>query len=157
MYEGEKKLSLKNDYVFKRVFGKQENERITKALLEEIIESKISNIEIKSEIVTEKNLVDDKVGVLDIKDIIDMDSKALILKVYEFNDVVELSALKKEPHLITNYVYELASMLHNYYGKHRILTDDINISSQYLGLIKTVKITIKNALRLIGVSAPDKM
>ena len=71
MYEGEKKLSLKNDYVFKRVFGKQENERITKALLEEIIESKISNIEIKSDIVTEKNLVDDKVGVLDIKAIID--------------------------------------------------------------------------------------
>lgn len=92
-----------------------------------------------------------------IKNIIDADSKALLLKVYEFTGVVETAAIKKEPHLITNYVYELASMFHNYYGKHRILTDDKVISSENLGLIKTVKITIKNALRLIGVSAPNKM
>ena len=92
-----------------------------------------------------------------IKDAIDADSKALILKVYEFTNVIEASALKKEPHLITNYVYELASMFHNYYGKHRILTDDVNISEQRLGIIKSVGITINNALRLIGVKAPSKM
>lgn len=93
----------------------------------------------------------------DIKHMIDADSKALLLKVYEFTSVVESASLKKEPHLITNYVYEIASMFHNYYGKHRILTDDKVISSEMLGLIKTVQITIKNALKLIGVSAPDKM
>lgn len=91
------------------------------------------------------------------KNIIDVDSKALLLKVYEFTDVVESAALKKEPHLITNYAYEIASLFHNYYGKHRILTDDMVSSSEKLGLIKTVQITIKNALRLIGVNAPDKM
>lgn len=93
----------------------------------------------------------------DVNNITDMDSKALMLKVYEFMEVVKTSALKKEPHLITNYVYELASLFHNYYGKHRILTDDVSKSEQYLGLIKTVEITIKNALKLIGVTAPDKM
>lgn len=92
-----------------------------------------------------------------VKDIMDADSKALLLKVYEFIDVVETSAIKKEPYLITNYVYDLACLFHNYYGKHRILTDDRSLSSQRLGLIKTVQITIKNALRLIGVAAPDKM
>lgn len=92
-----------------------------------------------------------------IENVIDEDSKALILKVYEFSDVVSNAALKKEPHLITNYVYELASMFHNYYGKHRILTEDIKESEERLGLIKAVKITIKNALRLIGVKAIDKM
>ena len=93
----------------------------------------------------------------DVNNITDMDSKALMLKVYEFMEVVKTSVLKKEPHLITNYVYELASLFHNYYGKHRILTDDVSKSEQYLGLIKTVEITIKNALKLIGVTAPDKM
>ena len=87
----------------------------------------------------------------------DDDSKALALKVYEFALVVEASALKKEPHLITNYVYELASLFHNYYGKHRILTDDIKVSSERLSLVKAVQITIKNALKLIGVEAVDKM
>ena len=94
---------------------------------------------------------------MDIKDIFDNDAKQLLLKVYEFVDVVKASAMKKEPHLITNYVYDLAAMLHNYYGKHRILTDDVNVSSQRLSLIKTVQITINNALKLIGVSAPEKM
>lgn len=93
----------------------------------------------------------------DIKNIIDEDSRALILKMYEFSDVVESAALKKEPHLITNYVYDLASMFHNYYGKHRILTDDITSSKERLALIKTVQITIKNALRLIGVKAYERM
>lgn len=89
--------------------------------------------------------------------IYDDDSKALLLKVYDFSSVVEVSSGKKEPHLITNYVYELASMFHNYYGKHRILTEDIASSSQRLSLIKVVAITINNALNLIGVEAPNKM
>lgn len=89
--------------------------------------------------------------------IYDDDSKALLLKVYDFSSVVEVSSGKKEPHLITNYVYELASMFHNYYGKHRILTEDIASSSQRLSLIKAVAITINNALNLIGVEAPNKM
>lgn len=93
----------------------------------------------------------------EIKEAIDIDSKALLLKVYEFTEVLVSAALKKEPHLITNYVYELASMFHNYYGKHKILTDDIKASEKRLGLIKTVGITITNALRLIGVKAPEKM
>ncbi len=87
----------------------------------------------------------------------DEDSKALVLKVYEFSDVIFNAASKKEPHLITNYVYELAGMFHNYYGKHRILTDDEKESSERLSIIKTVQITINNALRLIGVKAMDKM
>ena len=101
----------------------------------------------------EKNInVSDKITLIN-----DEDSKDLVLKVYEFKDVVLTSAMKKEPHLITNYVYELASMFHNYYAKHRILTDDVNLSSEMLALVKTVKITIKNALSLIGVNAIDKM
>ena len=94
---------------------------------------------------------------LEVNNIIDDDSKGLLLKVYEFLDVVENSALKKEPHLITNYVYELATQFHNYYSKHKILTDNIEETEERLGLIKTVGITIKNALKLIGVTAPNKM
>ncbi len=89
--------------------------------------------------------------------IYDVDSKALLLKVYDFSSIVEVSSSKKEPHLVTNYLYELASMFHNYYAKHRILTDDLDLSSQRLSLIKTVAITINNGLNLIGVDAPNKM
>lgn len=89
--------------------------------------------------------------------IYDVDSKALLLKVYDFSSIVEVSSSKKEPHLVTNYLYELASMFHNYYAKHRILTNDLVLSSQRLSLIKAVAITINNGLNLIGVDAPNKM
>ena len=81
----------------------------------------------------------------------------LISKVYEFNNIVEEAAIKREPHLITNYLYDLATLFHSYYSKEKILTDDKELTSEKLSIINTVKITIKNALLLIGVEAKERM
>ena len=81
----------------------------------------------------------------------------LLNKVYEFKEVVESAALKEMPHLITNYVYDLATLFHSYYSHEKIISDDIVYTSERINLIKTVKITIKNALNLIGVEALEKM
>lgn len=81
----------------------------------------------------------------------------LISKVYEFEEVVKSSALKEAPHLITNYVYELAHLFHTFYANEKVLSDDLDYTADRINLIKAVKITIKNALELIGVSAPEKM
>ena len=62
-----KLLDPKNDYVFKRIFGHTGNEEITKGLLQSIIPDKIDKIELDSNTITEKDLLDDKVGILDIK------------------------------------------------------------------------------------------
>lgn len=81
----------------------------------------------------------------------------LISKVYEFNNVVEDAAIKREPHLITNYLYELATLFHSYYAQEKILTDDEKLTSEKLAIINSVRITIKNALLLIGVEAKERM
>ena len=62
-----KLLDPKNDYVFKRIFGHSGNEQITKNFLESIIPDKIDKIVLDSNPITEKDLLDDKVGILDIK------------------------------------------------------------------------------------------
>ncbi len=85
------------------------------------------------------------------------DAYDILKKLYEFNNVIETSAARKLPHLITNYVYDLASSFHTYYSKEKILTEDITYSSERIALIEAVKIVIKNALNLIGVEAPEKM
>lgn len=77
--------------------------------------------------------------------------------VYNFPEVVKSSALKEMPHLITNYVYELANLFHNYYSNNRILVDNEEEQIENIYLIKAVKITIKNALNLIGVEPFEKM
>ena len=81
----------------------------------------------------------------------------LLTKIYEFSDVVKSSALKEQPHLITNYVYELAQSFHSFYAHEKLLTNDTNYTNDRINLIKATKITIKNALKLIGVDAPEKM
>ena len=60
-------LNPKSDYVFKRIFGYSGNEEITKNFLQAITNEKIEKIELDCNPITEKNLLDDKVGILDIK------------------------------------------------------------------------------------------
>ena len=80
----------------------------------------------------------------------------IFYKINEFKNVVEAS-FKGMPHLITNYVYDLANALHIYYNNEQILSDDEIYTNERLLLVKSVKIVINNALNLIGVKAPEKM
>ena len=66
-----KNLKLTNDFVFKKVFGKKGNESILKDLLEAILKIKIKKIELQTEVELERELIDDKTGVLDIEATID--------------------------------------------------------------------------------------
>ncbi|SER64146.1 arginine--tRNA ligase [Salisediminibacterium halotolerans] len=81
----------------------------------------------------------------------------LMKKVGEFPEVVTDSANKRAPHRITNYVYELAQALHSFYNAHKVLTDDEELSRARITLVESVRITLKNALDLVGVDAPEKM
>ncbi len=92
-----------------------------------------------------------------IDDISNINAYNLIIKTCDFPDVIESALEKKEPHLITNYVYELATLFHYYYSQEKILTNNIDITKQNMYIIKAVKITIKNALSLINVNAPEEM
>lgn len=78
-------------------------------------------------------------------------------KLNEFKKVVKKSALKKEPHLITNYVYELATVFHSYYSEEKIVTDNEKYTYERIMLIKAVKIIIANSLNLIGVAPAERM
>ncbi|MEG0025746.1 MAG: arginine--tRNA ligase [Bacilli bacterium] len=81
----------------------------------------------------------------------------IMFKLYQFEDVVKLSANNMAPHIVTNYVYELATLFHSFYAKEKVLTDDLLATKERINLIKAVGIVIKNSLRLIGVKAPNKM
>ncbi len=74
-----------------------------------------------------------------------------------FPDTIEAAAAKFEPHLLTFYLLDLATALHDYYTKHRFLSEDLALSKARLVLAKGVKQVIKTGLNLLGVSAPEKM
>lgn len=74
-----------------------------------------------------------------------------------FPEVVAQAARHYEPHRVCNYVQNLAAAFHKFYGNNKVITENKEQTVSYLALITAVKITIKNALALIGVTAPEKM
>jgi arginyl-tRNA synthetase len=82
----------------------------------------------------------------------------VLKKLGEFPQAVGEAALKRMPHRITNYIYDLASVFHSFYNAEKVLDmDQVETTKARLALIQSVQITMKNALHLIGVSAPEKM
>jgi len=85
------------------------------------------------------------------------DAYNVLAKIAQFKEVVEQSAKKRMPHMIANYAYELANLFHAYYAKEKIITTDEKFTKDHILLLQAIKITIQNALRLIGVASPEKM
>jgi arginyl-tRNA synthetase len=82
----------------------------------------------------------------------------LLKKVGEFPAAVGEAALKRVPHRVTNYILELASAFHSFYNADKVLDSENPARTKArLALVKSVQITLRNALALIGVSAPEKM
>ncbi|PLC15317.1 arginine--tRNA ligase [Bacillus paralicheniformis] len=90
---------------------------------------------------------------------IDSEKEYDLLKVIgSFPEAVADAAEKRIPHRITNYIFELASVLHSFYNAEKVLDPaDEEKSRARLSLMKATQITLNNALKLIGVSAPEKM
>jgi arginyl-tRNA synthetase len=82
----------------------------------------------------------------------------LLKKLGEFPLAVAEAAQKRVPHRVTNYIFELASAFHSFYNAEKVLdAEQKERTAARLGLVKSVQISLKNALDLIGVSAPEKM
>ena len=82
---------------------------------------------------------------------------ALIAELCHFPKVIETSAQALEPHRLTYYVQDLAGLFHAYYNKYRVISDDIQTTYARLLLVRGVQVVLQNALRLLGVSAPEQM
>jgi len=82
---------------------------------------------------------------------------ALMKTLSRYPEVVETAALGHEPHLLTNYLRELANDFHTYYNAHQFLVDDDRVRDARIKLILAVRQILKNGLGLIGVSAPVQM
>ncbi|MNN01944.1 Arginine--tRNA ligase [compost metagenome] len=81
----------------------------------------------------------------------------LLRKLGELPEEINLAADNYAPHRLVRYVYELAALFHSYYRAERVITEDAEQTAARLVLLGAVHTTIANVLRLIGVSAPDRM
>jgi arginyl-tRNA synthetase len=83
----------------------------------------------------------------------------LLKKMVLFPEIVEKAAREREPHRITVYLYELATAVHGWYHKTRAVGAPEGPATEQARLLlaRAARITLANALSLLGISAPDRM
>ncbi len=82
----------------------------------------------------------------------------LIKKIGDFPQLVSDAARLRAPHRVTTYIQELASTFHSFYNAEKVLDDDNKeLSEARLALVTAARTTVFNALKLVGVEAPERM
>ncbi len=82
----------------------------------------------------------------------------LLKMIGEFPSEVANDALLRKPNKLADYIISLVKVFHSYYNSCKVINpDDPDLTNERLGLVKATMITLKNALYLIGVSAPESM
>ena len=87
----------------------------------------------------------------------------IIRKIFEWPKIIESSAFKLEPHKIPFYLYELSTLFHSYWSKGN---EDVRFKfiengqikrTESLVIIYLISIVIRNGMKILGVSLPEKM
>lgn len=82
---------------------------------------------------------------------------ALMRKLADFPNEIASAAEFMSPHRIARYLHDLAGLFHSFYNSHRVITEDEELSQARLVLVNCVRIVLRNALGLLGLTAPEKM
>jgi len=81
----------------------------------------------------------------------------LMRTISSYPEILAVAARTRSPHLVANYLRELAQNYHSYYNAHQVGVDDENLRNARLNLSQATKIVIANGLKLLGASAPTSM
>ena len=84
--------------------------------------------------------------------------KDLLLLLKSYPKVIEEATTEKEPYKVTNYIHTLATAINEFYTKCYVLdSKNVPLTKERLGLVEACRTVLKDALGLIGVSAPERM
>lgn len=96
-------------------------------------------------------------GKLDLAALPAPEDTELLKKLVQFPETVDKAAREREPHRITVYLHELATVVHGWYHRTRTVGETPGIEQARLLLTRTARIVLANGLALLGISAPDRM
>ncbi|RDS79749.1 arginine--tRNA ligase [Dyella monticola] len=101
--------------------------------------------------------VDTQAGIAQMARLDSEPEQILLTELSRYPEVVETAANNLEPHLIAQYLRELAGALHSYYHEHKWIVDDAALRHARITLALATRQVIRNGLDLLGLSAPEKM
>lgn len=99
----------------------------------------------------------DRAGDTDLQLLTAPEERDLLRHLSLFPDVVETAAIQLAPQRLNTYLSDLATIFHRFYHERRVLSDEVELTRARLTLCRAVHIVLKEGLRLLGMSAPEKM
>jgi len=87
----------------------------------------------------------------------DQDAADVLSVLENFNKSLMTAMKKNEPHIVTRFVLDLAQAFNKFYHNSPILVDDADLRAARLALVEATRQTIENALKILGMKAPQKM
>ena len=81
----------------------------------------------------------------------------LIKQINLYPERVQSAAMRREPHIVVNYLRDLANQFHSWYNAHQFIVDDVELRDARMALATAVGQVMINGLTLMGVTAPEKM
>lgn len=85
------------------------------------------------------------------------EEKQLMLTLYRFPQKLGQAADEYEPAVICSYLYELSQNLNSFYQKHRVITDDTELTNARILLMRCVRIVMKEGLKILGLEPMERM
>ena len=83
--------------------------------------------------------------------------QALIKQLSLYPERVLASAQRREPHIVVNYLRDLANLFHSWYNAHQFIVDDVELRDARMALASAIAQVLRNGLTLMAVSAPESM
>jgi arginyl-tRNA synthetase len=83
--------------------------------------------------------------------------QALMLKLADYPEMLARAAAELAPHDLAFYLRDLSATFHSYYAAERFLVDDLGLARARMALLAATRQVLRNALGLLGVSAPEVM
>jgi arginyl-tRNA synthetase len=105
----------------------------------------------------EKGVAPVAAGLADLALLAQPEEIQLLKLMASFPSLIESAALDLEPHRLIFYLMELAGQFHSYYNKHKVISDDLELSRSRLCLVAGLQTVLGNGLRILGLSAPQSM
>ena len=87
----------------------------------------------------------------------EQEEQDLISHIAQFEETILAAANSCEPHRLTGYLEKIAELFHRYYNLHHVVVEDDELTKARLALSIMTQRVIKNGLKILGVSAPEKM
>ncbi len=87
----------------------------------------------------------------------DEHERALIKKLADFPEEIRVAAASLEPSRITRYAMDTAALFHSFYNACHVRTEDAALTAARLSLVEATRVVLGNALRMLAVTAPEKM